>query len=189
MKGAAIREFLLWYERRHGHGALLGLFERVPPSLISLVDPTRPAVGILPASWYPVSLTHPMLTLLVDRFGNEGRALAFEANREVVPRMIRGLYRVLFKTAATPERYARHVQRLWRNHHTTGNRSVTIVAPGEAVSTTENWPGHHPLLCWVVIYTMAFVFEQMGYPHWTVERTECVEHGGSKCQTVLRYRA
>ena len=61
-------------------------------------------------------------------------------------------------------------------------------APGEALSVLEDWPGHHPLLCWTVIYTMAFVFEAMGYKAWEVERVACVGHGGSHCASVLRYR-
>jgi predicted hydrocarbon binding protein len=56
------------------------------------------------------------------------------------------------------------------------------------LSVLEDWPGHHPLLCWTVIYTMAFVFEAMGYKAWEVERVACVGHGGSHCASVLRYR-
>jgi hypothetical protein len=188
IKGAAIREFLLWHDTRYGHGETRALVERVPPPLLALIDPSQPALGILGATWYPTSLTHPMLDRLVARVGNEGRELAREANREVVPRMIRGIYRVLFRAAASPELYARHVPRLWRRLHTTGDRTMILRAPGEILSTTSNWPGHHPVLCWMTIYTMAQVFEAMGYRQWTVERLACVGHGAERCETVLRYR-
>ena len=188
MKGAVIREFLLWYEKRYGRADVDLLVDLVPAHLKPLIDPSRPALGILGASWYPMGLTHPMLSYVVERAGNEGRTFALEANREIVPRMIRGVYRMLFKTAATPERYAAHVQRLWRNLHTTGERSMVIRTPGEALSAVERWPAHHPLLCWITIYTMAIMFETMGYKHWTVERVACVDHGGARCETVLRYR-
>ncbi|MGH7296415.1 MAG: hypothetical protein ACRELB_15865, partial [Polyangiaceae bacterium] len=133
------------------------------------------------------TLTHPMLDSLVARAGNEGKEMARDANREVVPRMIRGVYRVLFRAVASPELYARHVPRLWRRLHTTGDRAVVIRAPGEALSTTTRWDGHHPMLCWMTIYTMVYVFEAMGYRQWTVERLACVSHGGDRCETLLRY--
>jgi hypothetical protein len=188
MKGATIREFLLWYEAKLGREALLDLLADVPPSGLSLISPAMPALGILSSSWYPMSLTHPMLTRAADRCGREGREFAMEANREVVPKMIRGVYRIMFLAVASPELYARHIGRMWRHLHSTGDRTMTIRAPGEALSIVENWAGHHPMACWVAIYTMAFVFEAMGYREWSVERLTCVAHGAGRCETVLLYR-
>ncbi|HEX8791072.1 MAG TPA: hypothetical protein VF765_08965 [Polyangiaceae bacterium] len=188
IKGAAIREFLLWHDQRYGHAETVSLTEGVPPSLLKDLDTTQPALGILGASWYPCSLIHPMLDHIVEARGNEGRELANAANREVVPKMLRGVYRMIFRTVATPELYARHIHRLWRRLHTTGDRSLTIREPGEALSVVENWPGHHPLVCWTTIYTMAYVFEAMGYPHWSVERIACIGHGAPRCETILRYK-
>ena len=189
IKGAAIREFILWYDRKYGHEETARLVEGLPGPLLTVLDVSRPALGILGASWYPTSITHPMLDrVALLRGGDEGRELAREANREVVPRMIRGIYRVLFEAAATPERYAQHVPRLWRRLHTTGERSMELRGEGEAFSVVADWPGHHPVLCWMTIYTMAHVFEAMGYRHWSVDRVECVSHGGKRCETVLQYR-
>lgn len=187
IKGSTMREFLLWHDRQHGHEATVDLVKDLSPAAMALVNPTQPALGILSSSWYPISVTHPMMTRVVARCGNEGREFAIEANREVVPRMIKGVYRVMFQAAATPELYARHVGRLWRRLHTTGERAMVIRAPGEALSTIEDWPGHHPLACWLTIYTMAFVFEAMGYKKWTVERRACIGHGAARCETILRY--
>ena len=187
IKGAVIREFLLWHDVKFGHEATRDLLVDIPPELLATIDPAQPAFGILGASWYPAALTHPMLDRLVARVGDEGQHLAREANREVVPRMIRGVYRVLFRTVASPELYARHVPRLWRRLHTSGDRTMVIRAPGEALSTTTNWTGHHPTMCWMAIYTMVYVFESMGYRHSTVERLACVSHGADGCETLLRY--
>ncbi len=52
----------------------------------------------------------------------------------------------------------------------------------------ESWPGHHPLLCWITIYTMAYMFEVMGYKRWSVDRVACVSQGAARCETILRYR-
>jgi hypothetical protein len=188
VKGAAIREFLLWYDEQYGHEATLRLAEAIPPSYEGLISPSEPALGVLGASWYPSALVAPMLDSLAATTKDGGRQFALEANRAVVPRMIRGVYRVLFDVVATPERYAQHVGRLWRRLHTTGDRRMRIVAPGEAFSTVESWPGHHPLLCWITIYTMAFLFEAMGYTQWSVDRIACVSDGAARCATTLRYR-
>ncbi|HEY1691594.1 MAG TPA: hypothetical protein VGG39_05515 [Polyangiaceae bacterium] len=187
IKGAAIREFLLWHDRKFGHDETRALLTGVPPALLATIEPSQPALGILGASWYPTTLTHPMLDRLAARVGNEARDVARDANRDVVPRMIRGVYRVLFRAVASPELYARHVPRLWRRLHTTGDRTVVLRAPGEAHSTTRDWPGHHPVLCWMTIYTMAYVFEAMGYRQWSVERLACVGHGARACETLLRF--
>jgi len=187
MKGAAMREMLLWHDGRYGHEATVRLAEKVPPHLARMIDPTQPALGILASTWYPVSLSHPMLDRVIEDRGDEGRELAREANRDVVPRMIRGVYKILFDVAASPELYARHVGRLWRRLHSTGDRSMVIRGPGEALSTVESWRGHHPFVCWSTVYTMAYVFEAMGYRRWSVERLACVGHGAARCETLLRY--
>ncbi|MGH7293400.1 MAG: hypothetical protein ACRELB_00635, partial [Polyangiaceae bacterium] len=61
IKGAAIREFLLWHDLKFGHEATRALLAGVPPDLVATIDPGQPALGILGASWYPTTLTHPML--------------------------------------------------------------------------------------------------------------------------------
>jgi hypothetical protein len=187
-KGAAIREMLLWHSNRYGHAATVALCDRVPQDLLGMLDLTKPGLGVLGASWYPISLTYPMLDRVLEQYGGEGRELAAAVNRDLVPKMIRGIYRMVFQTVASPELYARHVPRLWRRLHTTGDRRMRIVEEGEALSVVENWPGHHPFMCWTAIYTMAYVFEAMGYKHWSVERTACVSHGAQRCETTLRYR-
>jgi hypothetical protein len=187
IKGAAIREMLLWHVKRYGHAETVALTERVPPHLMTTFDTTQPALGVLGATWYPCAVTHPMLDRVVEVHGNEGRDIANAANREAVPKMIRGVYRMLFRTAASPQLYASHIQRFWRRLHTTGDRGMTIFESGEAHSVIENWPGHHPFLCWSSIYTMAYVFEAMGYTRWSVERIKCVDHGATRCESLLRY--
>jgi hypothetical protein len=51
-----------------------------------------------------------------------------------------------------------------------------------------DWPAHHPVLCWVTIYTMFSLFEAMGFEAVTAERIRCAGHGGADCATVLRWR-
>jgi hypothetical protein len=187
VKGAVLREMIIWYVSRYGRVDADRVFRSVPPSEARLLHRSEPAFGIRTASWYPMSMIRPMLDAVSEGLPDEGRQFAREANASVVPRMVRGLYRVFFDVVATPDRYARHVPRLWRRLHTTGERTMVIRRPGEAFSVVERWPGHHPLLCWTVIYTMAFVFEAMGYKSWEVERVACVAHGADRCETRLTY--
>jgi hypothetical protein len=188
VKGAVVREMLLWYEDRFGHDALARLLRRIPREQAQLLAPGAPAFGVLASTWYPSSLVNAILDVVCEETDDEGREIARMANAVVVPRMIHGVYRVLFTLVATPERYARHVPRLWRGLHTTGERTMKIRAPAEAFSATESWAGHHPTLCWVTIYTMAYVFEAMGYRTWDVDRIACVSHGARRCETVLRFQ-
>jgi hypothetical protein len=191
IKGAVLREFLLWYERRvEGTTHVATVTSTFPPEIAALVKPSMPAMGILASTWYPVALSHLFLDamLAIEGCRDEGRDLAREANQDLVPKMIRGVYKVLYRTVASPELYARHVGRHWHKLHSSGERSFVIRAPGEGYSVVANWPGHHPTLCWITIYTMVSLFEMMGYEHVAAERTRCVSHGGVDCATVLRWR-
>jgi hypothetical protein len=188
IKGAGMREFLLWYESRVGQAAVQAIADGIPADLAPLVSRRLPAFGMLASTWYPIALCHYFLDRAMEGRGDEGRELARDANREIVPRMIRGIYKVIYRTVASPELYARHVNRQWRKLHTTGERSFVIRAPGEALSTVAGWPGHHPFLCWITIYTMVSLFEAMGREQVTAERLRCVSHGGEDCATVLRWR-
>jgi hypothetical protein len=188
LKGSVMREMLIWYVARYGRVEANRVFCAIPAPHSRTLNPQEPAFGILSSSWYPMSMIRPVLDAATEGLNDEGRALVREANSVMVPRMLRGVYKVFFDMVATPDRYARHVPRLFRRLHTTGDRSMLIRRPGEAFSVVENWPGHHPTLCWTVIYTMGFVFEAMGYKTWEVERVACVSHGGKRCETVLHYR-
>ena len=187
IKGAAVREFLLWYERKNGEDSLAPLVADLPPELARLLDPRGRAGGILASSWYPCTLIHRMLDRICEGRTDEGRAMARDANAEVVPRMIRGVYGVLFRAIASPRLYAANIDRMWRRLHTTGKRTLVLRGGSEGLSVVEGWTGHHPTLCWVTIYTMVYLFHAMGYERVSVERLECVSHGAARCATLMRY--
>ena len=187
VKGSATRELLLWYERKFGPGSCVPLVDGLPPELAPLVDRTRPALGILASTWYPVTLTQHMLERARMDRREEGRYAAREVAHDLVPRMIRGVYKVVYQAVASPELYARHVGRQWRRLHTTGDREFVIRAPGNALSTVANWGGHYPFLCWTTIYTMEALFEAMRFESVSVERIRCVSHGAADCATILHY--
>jgi hypothetical protein len=153
-----------------------------------LLDPARPAFGVLASTWYPAEIVHHFLDRILEGHPDEGRELAREVNREVVPRMIHGIYKVIYGAVASPELYSRHIGRQWKRLHTTGERSFVVRAPGEGYSLVTDWPAHHPFLCWITIYTMVSLFESMGFEHVAAERIRCVGHGAEECATILRWR-
>jgi hypothetical protein len=188
IKGSSMRELVLWYERRLGRDATLAIVADLPPEFERLVTRTRPALGILASTWYPSAFASHMCDRVIAGLPDEGRAMAREANRDIVPMMIRGIYKALWQTLASPELYARHVDRHWHKLHTTGERSFVIRAPGEALSVVRSWDGHHPLLCWMMIYTMVSLFEAMRLTEVTADRIRCVAHGADECATILRWK-
>jgi len=183
-----MRELTYWYERRHGTVATIALVRDLPPVLERYIDRSRPALGLLASTWYPSALCWHMCDRVIETAHDEGREIAREAARDTVPRMIHGIYKALYETLASPELYARHVGRHWKKLHDTGERSLVIRSPGVAMSTVRDWGGHHPLLCWMTIFTMASLFEAMRFPEVTVERMQCVAHGAGECATLLRWQ-
>lgn len=188
IKGAAFREFVLWYEEDFGRQATMACFARLPPEHQELLDLTKPAAGILASTWYPAALINTWLDIISEGWTPEHTTqICRSANAFTVPRLIKGVYRFLFESVATPSLYARHIRRAWRQLHTTGLRTITIVSPGYAESIIEQWPAHHPVLCQVTNETMAAVFRMMKLQNVTLERVHCVSQGDPRCVTYVRW--
>lgn len=183
-----MREFVLWYLAREGGAIVEPLLASVAPSDRALLDKLAPALGLIASAWYPCSLVHALLDFCGrDRTRAEQRALAREGNAAVVPKMIRGTYRVLFERLATPALYARFIQPAWRQLHTTGERTMRVVREGEVDSEVSRWPCHHPMLCDLTVETMTAVFAIMLKTEVTATRIACVSEGGARCRTLLRW--
>ncbi len=188
VKGNAIREFLLWYETRHGTAHHEAILARVDPTVRRELDPSRPALGLLASTWYPTSVLFPILDELSEGLSTaERQKLARDGTGAVVRVATRGIYQTLFRTVASPALYARYIQRAWNFLHTTGTRTIEIREPGLALSTIADWPGHHRMLCEITTETMRCLFEAMGCRHVSVERVACVSDGARECRAWVRY--
>ena len=189
IKGGAIREFFAWYEERFGRESLRAMARHVPSDLAPLVDPDEPVVHFLASSWYPARLVHSMLDTMNDgRTALEIERLARDATRHVVAHGMSSVYRVLLAKLGSPQIYARMIPRMWRQLHTTGDRTVEIVEDGHAISKVANWAGHHRDLCIITTCLMCAVFEHMGKKNvkWTCVR--CVSRdGGNECVYDVRW--
>ena len=188
VKGAAVREFFLWYGEARGDDAVTRMVARAPEDCRALLDPEDPITKILPGSWYPCRLVHAMLDSVAEEVPRTALLpLLREANRAVVDKAARGVYRMFFRRLLTPEMYALAVPRFWNQLHNTGKRRMKVLSAGLAESVVSDWPGHHPLLCTLTIETMAAVFEHMGKVDVRWDRKACLSDGAPECVTHLRW--
>ena len=80
IRGAAFREFVLWYERRFGSAGFAERVARMPDWMRDDLDLTRADLGIGGARWYPDITVHKLLDLLLDGFTpGQRHALARES--------------------------------------------------------------------------------------------------------------
>lgn len=97
VKGAAVREFLVWYEERYGRAALVSVYDRMPSLARVAFDPRAPALGLLPATWYPSPAFHGLFdAMMAGRSAGERSALVRAGARATMERLLSGVYRVLF---------------------------------------------------------------------------------------------
>lgn len=190
IKGAAFREFVAWYElHHHGSAVLRQTAERMPDALRALVRPDEPALGLIASRWYPAALAHTVMDGVSRGLDADARsALVRESTRAVVALMMRGVYRFLFESVASPALYARYIQRVWSQLHDTGERVITLDGPTSGDSWIRHWPGHHPMLCEITTETMAEAFRAMKCRDVAVRRLGCVSHGASECHARVEWR-
>ena len=189
IKGAAFREFVLWYERTYGTDHLGNAIARVPSDARGGLRSGIPGLGVLASSWYPADIANRLLDAVSAQHDEETLArIARDGSHAIVDVMLFGIYRFLFERVSTPARYARHIGRLWRQLHTTGERQIRLTGANEADSTIADWPAHHPLMCLITIETMGAVFEAMRCREVVVVRTACVTQGSPLCRATIRWK-
>lgn len=189
IKGAAFREFVLWYERTYGADDLAGAIARVPREDRGGLRSGIPGLGVLASSWYPAAVANRLLDAVSAQHDEDTLArIARDGSRAIVDVMLYGIYRFLFERVSTPARYARHIGRLWRQLHTTGERQIRLTSSTQADSTIADWPAHHPLMCLITMETMGAVFEAMRCREVVVVRTACVSQHGPLCRATIRWK-
>ena len=66
VKGAVIREFLVWYESVHGRGYVERVCARLEPDELAKLSPERMGLGMLPTGWYSSAIVHAVLDGVTD---------------------------------------------------------------------------------------------------------------------------
>lgn len=190
IKGAAFKEFLLWYGRTEGQARLDAHLAACPAALREQLTAGKPDLDVLASRWYEATLIHTLLDEIArGRSRLELRQLATEGSQAVMDATLRGLYRVLFQWMATPERYARYASKLWAAYYDSGELSLQPEASGlGATSVVRHWQSHHPLICELNRGASVAIYTAMGLSDVSCDRVACVSEGASECRFVTRWR-
>jgi hypothetical protein len=187
IKGAAFREFLVYYSRSI---SLTRVRDAVARTGARELSPDRADFGILQNTWYRAELVHAILDRLMEGFNEAELAVLAQAGaNHVMGVTLRGIYKTLFSLVASPERYARHIPKLWRVHYDNGEPAVLSRGPSEHHITFMAWRSHHPLACRLNMAAALPIYQAMGCRdvHW--HRTHCQSMGGSHCTCIVTWRA
>jgi hypothetical protein len=178
IKGLVIREFLRWYEESRGRESTMRAYGSLPEELRAQLDPERDCFGMLAGSWYPIAIVTGMLESITWGLGPEERSTVLrEGVRHSVGVTLTGVYRVLFRTLMTPERHARYAQKIWDNYYDSGTVTGRMLSETRAEQCVSDWPGHHPILCELSIWSLTVFHEHMGCKNVKVSRSSCVVDG------------
>jgi hypothetical protein len=189
IKGAGIRPFLVWYAARYGAGRLLAAAAAIPPAQRAGLDLDDPCLGVLASSWYPAASIHALLDeLLAGVPADQHAELAREGARAIIDSTLKGVYRLLFQTMMTPERYARNAQALFARFYDTGTMEKTPLAPAGHLSRVRDWSSHHPMLCEFIGHTAEYVYAALGCRDVKVRRSACVALGGEECRFEITWK-
>jgi hypothetical protein len=185
IKGAAFREFVVWYALRFGRRELL---RSLPPSH-GLLDRAANDLGVLANVWYPAELVHELVDgMVVGLKGAELDAIAQDAANQIMNKTLRGVYRALFNLFVTPDRYARHVGKLWSVHYDTGRPVVEQVANNEHLIRYVDWASHHGFICRLNMAAAVPIYTAMGCRDVSWSRVSCRSLQGLQCMTRVRWR-
>ena len=188
IKGAAFREFLVWYRASVGQERFSLMAADLPPTVLEHIDPLGKHLGVLPSTWYPAPVVHSLLDVLTAGHNDEARKkLAFEASAAVMARTLRGFYRFFFQIMATPERYAKHCGKLWGSYYDSGRFEVSMPSKTLALCTVSDWSTHHPFICELNWGAAGEIYRAMGCTNVLVDREACVDVGGRECRFVTTW--
>jgi hypothetical protein len=190
MKGAPVVEFLNWYAETVDRPRLLVVLRELEGAWPNRFDATRDTFGLLASAWYPAGLVHELIDRVVAGYDEpKQQELAQAAADFIMGRTLRGVYKVMFSMFATPERYARHISKLWAQHYDTGLPVVRIVAANEHHIRFDAWTSHHPFICAMNMSSARPIYRAMKCSDVTWRRVSCVSHGGDVCAAVVRWTA
>ncbi len=189
IKGAGIQPFLRWYSVTWGADRLRRHAERVPPELQPLIDRRDASLGILGSSWYPAPLVHAVLdSIEADHTPEERSAIVRDGARVIIESTLYGVYRWLFETMMTPERYARKSGALFSRYYEPGVMTKSDLGPTGHLTLIEGWAAHHPVLCDFIPHTATYIYGVLGCQELEVRRTACLATGSSDCRFEITWQ-
>jgi hypothetical protein len=187
MKGAGIVHFLRWYVERFGHARLRRTAAQMPEPHRVHFDLDDEVLGVLASSWYPAAAIHALLDGFVADHPDDREVLAREGAKATIDATLRGVYRWLFETMMTPDRYARSAQKLFSRYYEPGTMTKAPLGETGHLSIVRDWPGHHPLLCDMLVHTAQYVYGALGCKDVRTPRTACVSEGAPECRFEITW--
>jgi len=188
IKGAAFREFVAWLEKDRGAPALAGIVASLPTDVRQRFVVNRPALGLLPATWYPAELVHVFLDALTwGVSGAEMERMAREGAEFAMQRNLRGVYRSLFGLFVSPKIYALGIQQLWNLHYDSGRVGNLEAGPNTHRAVIHDWRGHHPFICRLNMAAAFPIYGAMKCRDVAVRREACVSYGDPACAWVITW--
>jgi hypothetical protein len=183
IKGSGVQPFLAWYAATWGEGRLARHATWIPTEYHSYVHVNEPLLGVLPSAWYPAPAIHAILDAVeVDHSPEERATIVRDGARAIIDATLTGVYRWLFQTMMTPDRYARNSGRLFSRYYEPGVMTKTKLGATGHLTTVDGWGAHHPILCEFLVHTAAYVYGQLGCRDLNVRRTACVRNGDADCR-------
>ena len=192
VKGAVLREFVLFCEQHDDRERLKRALDALHEAYPQDVDPKRSGGGFLASRWYPAELVHVLVDEVIKgRSQAEQDALAQRAASAIMGRTLSGVYRFLFSTFATPDLYARHVNKLWSLHYDNGQVQIDN-KPREGMRNVASqrvvrWISHHPFVCKLNAAAAIPIYEALGGRDVRYESIACVSEGDMHCEWLVHW--
>ena len=182
IKGAGILPFVRWYGSAWGDARLRRHAERIAPPFQSLFDLDDPGLGVLPSTWYPAAAVHDLLDAVeADHTAEERARIVRDGATATIESTLTGVYRWLFQTMMSLDRYARNSGRLFSRYYEPGVMTKTPLGDHGHLTVVEGWTAHHPMLCEFILHTAVYVYGVLGCRNFNCRRTACVQQGGTQC--------
>ena len=187
-KGMAWADQIRTFERLYGRERLVAAVRAMPDRWRRGLDENHPVLGVLDASWYLETQRNAFYDPLTrDMTQLQQQALARAMAKTVMDRSLRGLHRMIFAIMATPERFVKHAQSLWKVHHDTGRLRLQMLSPTSLEAVVLEWPTHHPFACMINHYACQVTLEEMGCSDMTEHRV-CAFAERAECSGVYHWR-
>jgi len=156
----------------------------------AMLSAERADFGVMQNVWYPAELVHQLLDRLTDGFSEPDLVkLAQDAATHIMGVTLRGVYKTMFSLIATPERYARHIPKLWRVHYDNGDPAVVVRAPNEHRINFLGWRSHHAFACRLNMAAALPIYQAMGCKEVRWQRAHCKSLGGEHCTAIVTWKA
>jgi hypothetical protein len=188
IKGLGLRGFLAWYGANVDRERVLQALDLAQRDSSEYFDVSQPAFGVLTSRWYPAEVVHAILDeILRHHSRTESARLAEDAAQAVMNDLLKGVYRSIISMFVTPERYARHGEKLWTLNYDNG-RPVSVTSPAEHRVTYIEWRSHHPFLCRINMATSLTLYTTMGCRDVRYRRLGCISDGAEACDSVITWK-